>query len=481
MEEKNIEEKNNNSEQTKTNDDSIHRNLGASFRDFVSILWNFSKDTLSFTDEVDKSATVKMIKSEIQFKGFNIWILIFSIIIASIGLNTNSTAVIIGAMLISPLMGPIMGVGLSLGTNDWGTLVTSFRALLITVFVSLVTSTLYFLITPFGEAGDELLGRTHPELRDVFIAIFGGLAGIMANTRNKATNVIPGVAIATALMPPLCTAGYGIATANWQFFSGAFYLFIINSVYIAITAFIVIRYLKFPLVHLMDEVKERRFKRYIFIFSILLIVPSIYTLYKSYQKNNFETNAQEFINEYFEPSEMHTSTIEYNDGEPYIQINLIGKSEYHQDSYKEWLLKFDVPANTNLDVISDTRIDDILNRMESEKYKGSRYFEDNYKMSLQQIKTLRKENDSLNKSLINIISDTIPFTQIVAELKAITPSVQGFEYGIYKTTDFKTTKEIPTFHLKWKRKTSVTRAQEKKVKAWLKERLQLDEVRLISY
>ena len=271
-----MEEKNNNSEQTKTNDDSIHRNLGASFRDFVSILWNFSKDTLSFTDEVDKSATVKMIKSEIQFKGFNIWILIFSIIIASIGLNTNSTAVIIGAMLISPLMGPIMGVGLSLGTNDWGTLVTSFRALLITVFVSLVTSTLYFLITPFGEAGDELLGRTHPELRDVFIAIFGGLAGIMANTRNKATNVIPGVAIATALMPPLCTAGYGIATANWQFFSGAFYLFIINSVYIAITAFIVIRYLKFPLVHLMDEVKERRFKRYIFIFSIFCFKSSFH-------------------------------------------------------------------------------------------------------------------------------------------------------------------------------------------------------------
>ncbi len=476
-----MEEKNNNSEQTKTNDDSIHRNLGASFRDFVSILWNFSKDTLSFTDEVDKSATVKMIKSEIQFKGFNIWILIFSIIIASIGLNTNSTAVIIGAMLISPLMGPIMGVGLSLGTNDWSTLVISFRALLITVFVSLLTSTLYFLITPFGEAGDELLGRTHPELRDVFIAIFGGLAGIMANTRNKATNVIPGVAIATALMPPLCTAGYGIATANWKFFSGAFYLFIINSVYIAITAFIVIRYLKFPLVHLMDEVKERRFKRYIFIFSILLIVPSIYTLYKSYQKNNFETNAQEFINEYFEPREMHTSTIDYNEGEPFIQIALIGKAEYPIADYREWLLKFDIPSSTNLDIISDTRIDDILNRMESEKYKGSRYFEDNYKMSLQQIKTLRKENDSLNKSLINIISDTIPFTQIVAELKAITPSVQGFEYGVYKTTDFKTTKEIPTFHLKWKRKTGVTRAQEKKIKDWLKERLQLDEVRLISY
>ena len=481
MEENNLEGKQNISENPKQNDALSQRNLGASFKDFIYILWNFSKDTLSFADEVDKSATVKMIKSEIQFKGFNIWILIFSIIIASIGLNTNSTAVIIGAMLISPLMGPIMGVGLSLGTNDWGTLVVSFRALLITVFVSLLTSTLYFLITPFGEAGDELLGRTHPELRDVFIAIFGGLAGIMANTRNKVTNVIPGVAIATALMPPLCTAGYGIATANWKFFSGAFYLFIINSVYIAITAFIVIRYLKFPLVHLMDEVKERRFKRYIFVFSILLIVPSIYTLYKSYQKNKFETNAREFINEYFEPREMHTSTIDYNEGEPFIQIALIGKAEYPLEDYPKWLPKFDIPSNITLDIIPDTRIDEILNRMESEKYKGSKYFEDNYKVSLQQIKTLRKEKDSLSQSLTKLISDTIPFTQIVAELKAIVPSVQGFEYGVYKTTDFKTTKELPTFHLKWKRRNSSTRVQEKKVKAWLKERLQLEEVRVISY
>jgi uncharacterized hydrophobic protein (TIGR00271 family) len=473
MEANNLDEKENN--------DLAKSNSNVNFKEFFSSLWKLSKDTLSFADEVDKTATVKMIKSEIQFKGFNIWILIFSIIIASIGLNTNSTAVIIGAMLISPLMGPIMGVGLSLGTNDWGTLVKSFRAILITVFVSLLTSTLYFLITPFGEAGDELLGRTHPELRDVFIAIFGGLAGIMANTRNKVTNVIPGVAIATALMPPLCTAGYGIATANWNFFSVAFYLFIINSVYIALTAFIVIRYLKFPLEHLMDAVKERKFKRYIFVFSILLIVPSIYTLYKSYQKNNFETNAQEFIDEYFEPREMHTSTVDYNEGDPFIQISLIGKAEYPLEDYPKWLPKFNIPSSTPLEIIPDTRIDEILDRMESEKYKGSKYFEDNYKMSLQQIKVLRNEKDSLNKSLINIISDTIPFNQIVAELKTIVPSVKGFEYGIYKTTDFKTTKELPTFHLKWDRRTNKTKAQEKKVKAWLKERLQLEEVRVISY
>ncbi len=456
--------------------------LGNSFKDFITKLWSFLQDTLSFADEVDKQATVKMIKNEIQFKGFNIWILIFSIIIASIGLNTNSTAVIIGAMLISPLMGPIMGVGLSMGTNDWGTLVQSFRSLLITVGVSLATSTLYFLITPFGEAGDELLGRTHPELRDVFIAIFGGLAGIMANTRNKVTNVIPGVAIATALMPPLCTAGYGIATGSWRFFSGAFYLFLINSVYIALTTFIVIRYLKFPLVHLLDEIKERKFKRYIYVFSILLIVPSIWTLYKSYLKNNFETNAKEFVEENFEGREMHKYTIDYNDGNPVIDIVLLGKAKYDLTEYTKWLENFDLsPQEIKLEISEDTRIDDILNEMESEKYKGSKFFEDNYKVSLQQIKILQSQNDSLSNNLEGIVSDTIPFTQLSSELKTLFPTVLGFEYGVYKSTDFSKIQESPTFHLKWRKRNNATRAKEKKVRAWLKERLQLEEVRLISY
>ena len=304
----------------------------------------------------------------------------------------------------------------------------------------------------------------------------------MANTRNKATNVIPGVAIATALMPPLCTAGYGIATANWQFFSGAFYLFLINSVYIALTTFVVIRYLKFPLVHLLDEVKERKFKRYIYVFSILLIVPSIWTLYKSYLKNNFETNAQEFVEENFEGREMHKYTIEYNDGNPFIDIVLLGKAKYDISEYTKWLENFDLSAqDIKLEISEDTRIDDILNEMESEKYKGSKFFEDNYKVSLQQIKILQNQKDSLTANLEQIASDTIPFTQLSAELKTLFPTVQGFEYGIYKSTDFSKVEEAPTFHLKWRRRSSSTRAQEKKVKAWLKQRLNLEEVRLVSY
>jgi len=466
-------------EKTKTKNNLA---LNDSFKDFISKLVSFAKDVLSFAEEVDKQATVKMIKNEIHFKGFNIWILIFSIIIASIGLNTNSTAVIIGAMLISPLMGPIMGIGLSLGTNDWGTLVNSFKSFMITVGVSLVTSTVYFWITPFGEAGDELLGRTHPELRDVFIAIFGGLAGIMANTRNKATNVIPGVAIATALMPPLCTAGYGIANLSWEFFSGAFYLFLINSVYIALTTFIVIRYLKFPLVHLMDETKERRFKKYIVGFSLLLIIPSIWTLYKSYLKNNFETNAKEFVEHYFNARERHHSLVDYNDGMPIIDISLIGKAKQSIEQYQTEMERFDLNASViNFTISEDKRIDEVLDKINNQKYEGPQFFENMYSVNLQQIKMLQSKNDSLNTNLLLLKSDTIPFYSISKELKINYPEVEKFEYGVYKSTDFNTTKEVPTFHLKWNVKIRNKKKQESKIQEWLKHRLNIEEVRVVSF
>lgn len=456
--------------------------LDVNFKEFITSLWAFIRSTLSFADEVDKEATVKTIKAEIDFKGFNIWILIFSIIIASIGLNTNSTAVIIGAMLISPLMGPIMGAGLSLGTNDWETLVRSFKSLLITVGVSLVTSTLYFLITPFGEAGDELLGRTHPELRDVFIAIFGGLAGIMANTRNKVTNVIPGVAIATALMPPLCTAGYGIATWNLQIFSGAFYLFMINSVYIALTSFVVIRYLKFPLVHFLDEVKEKKFKKYILIFSILLIIPSVWTLVKSYQKNNFESNAKEYVNYYFNVKELRHTTVDYNEGEPIIEILLYDKKKYPQEDYELWLEKFGMnPSEVNLNISEDTKYDDLLKKLNETKVEQLQFSEDNYIARVNQVRDLNLVKDSLQGVIENIKSDTIPFSQVSKELKMLYSDIQLFEYGVYQVTDFNKTKEVPTFHIKWKRRLRSNRSKEKKLKGWLKERLKLDSVRVVSY
>ncbi|MDE6547597.1 MAG: DUF389 domain-containing protein, partial [Muribaculaceae bacterium] len=163
-------------------------------------------------DLLPQEEAENVIREGVSFRGTNIIVLIIAIFIASLGLNTNSTAVIIGAMLISPLMGPIIGIGLAVGIQDFELMKRSFRNLLAAAFFSVITSCVYFLISPVNEGHSELLARTSPTIYDVFIAFFGGSAGILAIASKVKGNVIPGVAIATALMPPLCTVGYGLAT-----------------------------------------------------------------------------------------------------------------------------------------------------------------------------------------------------------------------------------------------------------------------------
>jgi len=230
-------------------------------------------------DLADPEQTIVGIKKDIEFRGFNLWILVFSIIICSIGLNVDSAAVVIGAMLISPLMGPIMGLGLGLGTNDAGTFKNALGNLSIAVGISILTSALYFLSSPLNEASSELLSRTQPTLLDVVVALFGGLAGILAGSRKEKSNVIPGVAIATALMPPLCTAGYGLANGEWNFLLGGFYLFLINTALIALSTWVVVRYLRFPLLHYVEPAVERRYKRMSALLFLALLCPSGYIFY----------------------------------------------------------------------------------------------------------------------------------------------------------------------------------------------------------
>ncbi len=235
------------------------------------------------------------IEKGIPFKGTNLWILFFAIIVASVGLNVNSTAVIIGAMLISPLMGPIMGLGLSIGINDIDLLKRSFNNYVIAAAIGLVASTLYFLVTPLDEAHSELLARTSPTVYDVLIAFFGGLAGIIATSSKLKGNVIPGVAIATALMPPLCTAGYGLATMQWYFFFGALYLFFINTVFIGLATLLTVRFMKFPLRSWQDKRKEKRSNRYVTLIVILTLIPSIYFGYDVVKTTRYEEKVERFI------------------------------------------------------------------------------------------------------------------------------------------------------------------------------------------
>lgn len=236
------------------------------------------------------------IVSNIEFKGSNVWILIFATVIASVGLNVNSIPVVIGAMLISPLMGPIMGIGLALGINDMALLKKSFQNLLIMSLISIITSTVYFLLTPLDlEEPTELLARTNPTIYDVFIAFFGGLAVITEVCKKDKGTVIAGAAIATALMPPLCTAGFGLANGNFFYLIGASYLYFINSVFIALASFIMVRYLKFPLVKFSDEAEQKKVRRIITIFTIILIIPSIYSAVTVIQENKFNQAANKFV------------------------------------------------------------------------------------------------------------------------------------------------------------------------------------------
>ncbi|MBB6327444.1 putative hydrophobic protein (TIGR00271 family) [Algoriphagus iocasae] len=313
----------------------------------------------------DELETIEDIKKNVEFKGANLWILIFAIFVASIGLNVNSTAVVIGAMLISPLMGPIMGIGLAAGINDFELLKRSLRSLGTAVFIAILTSTIYFYFTPLDDAQSELLARTEPTIWDVLIALFGGLAGIIAGSRKEKSNAIPGVAIATALMPPLCTAGYGLATLNLYYFIGAFYLFCINSVFISLSTYLIVRFMKFPKKEFMDHKKEKRVQTYITIFTIITIVPSIYLAYGIVVRSIWEEQAKTFLSQemVFPATQVLSSNINYSTTEKSIMVNLIGEpiSKESIDIIKEKAMNFgltdtEIVINQNNSGITDINI-----------------------------------------------------------------------------------------------------------------------------
>ena len=298
--------------------------LSEALRSFLRSRFDLSADKASEEEVVDN------IRKGVEFKGTNLWVLIFATFVASLGLNVNSTAVIIGAMLISPLMGPIMGMGLSVGINDFELLKRSLRIFGFMVLASIFTSTLYFFISPLSGAQSELLARTTPTTYDVLIAFFGGLAGIVAQSRKDRTStVIPGVAIATALMPPLCTAGFGLATLQFKYFIGAFYLFFINTVFIAIATFIVVRFLHYSKKEFVDKNREMRVRRSILLIVLVTIIPSVVIGYRIVKRSLFENDVKRYVNTVFQFPKTkvieHTGIYRPDNGESYVEIYLIGE------------------------------------------------------------------------------------------------------------------------------------------------------------
>jgi len=281
------------------------------------------------------AATQEEVNSNIQkgimIRGTNLWVLIFAIFIASLGLNTNSTAVIIGAMLISPLMGPIIGMGYSMGVYDFNLLKESLRNFLVMVVVSLVTSAIFFTLPLITSTQSELLARTQPTTYDILIALFGGLAGMVAQTRKDRTGtVIPGVAIATALMPPLCTVGYGLATFQFRFMLGALYLFTINSIFIALASFIVTRVMNFRMIGELEPAKLKKLQRAMVTVIIIITLPSVIIAISIIQRSSFETNYQNFVEEAFKYDNTFVveSSYEYNANprkQSLIEVRLFGE------------------------------------------------------------------------------------------------------------------------------------------------------------
>lgn len=256
------------------------------------------KAITNISDHIDTDAAARSIRSNVAFRGPNVWILAFSIIIASVGLNVNSTAVIIGAMLISPLMGPIIGIGLGLGVNDTKLIRVGLKNLLVMVGISLMASFLYFLMTPLKLANPtELLSRTNPTIYDVIIALFGGAAGLLEISRKEKGTVLSGVAIATALMPPLCTAGYGLASGHISYFFGALMLFIINGVFIIIATYLMSKILGFPEYEFLDAKQARRTRSLVTLVFVLVTIPSILSAITMIRSNKFAQDAERFVSE----------------------------------------------------------------------------------------------------------------------------------------------------------------------------------------
>lgn len=280
-------------------------------------------------EKEDEEETIESLKKGVEFRGTTLWVLIFAIFLASLGLNTNSTAVIIGAMLVSPLMGPIMGFGLGLGIADFDLVKRSLRNYLTATLFSVVTATIYFLISPINEAQSELLARTSPTIYDVLIAFFGGLAGIVAGSTKLKGNVIPGVAIATALMPPLCTAGFGLATGNLSYFLGAFYLYFINTVFISLSTYIVVRMLKYQNKEILDKKREQTVRRYMMIIVTCTIIPSLYLTYRVFKDTLFDQQVRSFVNKEldFPNTQVLSKTIAVDTaGRKEINVVLLGEA-----------------------------------------------------------------------------------------------------------------------------------------------------------
>lgn len=451
---------------------------------FASIK-TFLSELLDFRDDTDRDATIDAIKADIPFKGATAWILVCSIFVASIGLNADSTAVVIGAMLISPLMGPILGIGLSIAINDIDTLKKSLINLATMIVLSLLTAFLFFWLFPLSEDTNELMGRTRPDIRDVLIAFFGGLALIIARTKKGTiASVIFGVAIATALMPPLCTAGYGLAIGNWSFFGGAMYLFTINTIFIALATFLVLKILRFPMLKYANSAKRKRISRVAMAVAVIVMIPAIWTFltvlkeskinrdYGIFLKNEIEDNRSLWL--YDEEIDIDSKTMNlYFNGE--ISDEMISSLQNAKNKFLD-LKEFNLVINANKTRSVD-RIAESLDRAYVDLDR-----KDNIIDGLQkQITELENNISSLNKQIESKgnTQNSVSFTSLSRDAKIKFSDLEYFGYAkMLESKDFINIDTVSVANVRWKvaLKDSMVLLKERELQKWLKNELKVDTV-----
>jgi len=438
----------------------------------------FFLELIDIQSNTDRDSTVEAVKQDISFKGHNAWILIFSIFVASVGLNISSTAVVIGAMLISPLMGPIVGLGLSVAINDVETLRRSIINLLVMIGLSVFTAYLYFELSPLTKETPELLSRTYPTILDVLIAIFGGLALIVAKTKKGTiASVIFGVAIATALMPPLCTVGYGLAIGNMNYAGGAMYLFSINAVFIALTTYIIAKILRFPLVRYANSKRRRRIAQFATLIAILVMIPSVILFMKLLEQQLFDNRASDFVENTinYDGAEVVKYTKDHSTNE--IDVYLIGRLVPQTEiiKWQEKLKQSEKLKEANLKVYqgADQSIA-IAEKLTNEVKSG--ILEDLYVKNEQLISDKNERIEFLENEIANMKVKEVYFEKLSEEAKIIYDSLETFSFSNKITTNFSEIDTLPVFNITWSNGTLRTQKERDMVNLaeWLKFQLDLD-------
>lgn len=438
--------------------------------------WQIVKEYFNImADKEDEKATVESISSGVSFRGATLWVLIFAILIASLGLNVNSTAVIIGAMLISPLMGPIIGMGLAIGINDLDLLKRSLKNYAVATVISVITSTVYFLLSPFDEVQSELLARTSPTLYDVLIAFCGGAAGIIAIATKGKGNVIPGVAIATALMPPLCTAGYGIATGNLFYFLGAFYLFFINTVFICLATFLGVRRMRFSHKQFVNYDRYRKVQRYIVGLVIITMLPAGYMTVNILHGSLLKANLRKFVDAEFAIKGTSIIDKELDKSKKTIRLVAVGKEisraviENAQGRLEQYRL-----GGYTLRVIQGTQSDSLLvlnNKLTDMKT-------DNIQTVQMQYKII----NGLEKQLGSYTRYEELSREMSGEVKALYPKVKtlSLSMAVQVNTDTASVRKYVIALMGLRRGERLSENERPVLEKWLKARVKTDSLRLVT-